>query len=264
MLTKFCDTFDHRDIILNKIKYMIYKREVCPKTGKKHYHFYVEFNKTIRFTGIKKIFNDKTIHCEAAVKHRDACENYIMKEVTSDMEPVIYNALDIKPYQDLEDLFSMKEARGYQLFIMEKLLSPPSQRLIYWFYDEVGNTGKTILCKHLCIKHPNRVLLLNGKASDIKYAVAEFVKKNVLEVAIFHFVRSNESYISYDAIESVKDGIFFSPKYESSMCLFDIPHVFIFANFKPNESALSQDRWKIFNIFDPESRGYEIRKLWPD
>jgi hypothetical protein len=52
----------------------------------------------------------------------------------------------------------------------------------------------------------------------------------------------------YNIIEKFKDVCLFSGKYESHTKIFDPPHVVIFANFKPDLTKLSEDRWKVFSI----------------
>ena len=37
-------------------------------------------------------------------------------------------------------------------------------------------------------------------------------------------------------------------KYESKPVIRNSPHVIVFANFEPDKSALSEDRWLILNI----------------
>lgn len=105
------------------------------------------------------------------------------------------------------------------------------------------------MAKHLCIKFPNEIVFCSGKASDIKFAVSTHINEGkLLTACIFHFTRTQEQYISYEALESVKDGIFFSGKYESKQCIFNSPHVIVFANFPPDKNNLSLDRWKITEI----------------
>jgi len=67
-------------------------------------------------------------------------------------------------------------------------------------------------------------------------------------MAIFGYARSKENYISYEALEEIKDGLFFSGKYESGMVCINPPHVVVLCNFAPDESKLSKDRWVIKNI----------------
>ena len=57
--------------------------------------------------------------------------------------------------------------------------------------------------------------------------------------------RSMEDYISYGAIEKIKNGYFMCAKYESKPIIRNPPHLLIFANFKPNIDELSLDRWVI-------------------
>lgn len=95
--------------------------------------------------------------------------------------------------------------------------------------------------------------MVSGKGADIKYGIVSWKndKKNKnkdLKIILFHFVRSQEDYISYSAIEECKDMFFFSGKYESNMIIGNIPHVIIFANFEPKKEQLSEDRWVIKNI----------------
>lgn len=73
----------------------------------------------------------------------------------------------------------------------------------------------------------------------------------VPKVCVFHYTRAVENYVSYEALEAIKDGIFFSTKYESGMVVFDSPHVVVFANFPPDRTQLSADRWRITNIGIP-------------
>ena len=40
----------------------------------------------------------------------------------------------------------------------------------------------------------------------------------------------------------------FSPKYESTSKLYNIPHVLVFANWMPDMSRLSIDRWDIMHL----------------
>lgn len=135
----------------------------------------------------------------------------------------------------------------WQKDVIRIIDEPIDDRKVYWMYEEQGNMGKTSLAKYICNNY--KALYLSGKATDVKYAVSEYLKKNDdLHVVIFDFVRSVEDFISYDAIESIKNGIFFSGKYEGGMVNFNPPHVFCMANFEPDITKLSSDRWVIRHI----------------
>lgn len=67
-------------------------------------------------------------------------------------------------------------------------------------------------------------------------------------MAIFDYTRSQEEYISYEALEAVKNGIFYNNKYESGMVVYNTPHVIVLSNFRPDLSKLSADRWRIKEV----------------
>jgi hypothetical protein len=52
----------------------------------------------------------------------------------------------------------------------------------------------------------------------------------------------------YSTIENVKNGIFTSVKYEPETYVGSIPHVVVFANFFPDLTSLSIDRWRLLRI----------------
>jgi len=69
-----------------------------------------------------------------------------------------------------------------------------------------------------------------------------------LETMIIDVPRDNGNNISYKAIESIKNGMIYSPKYEGGYKLFNSPHIIVFANQAPQQERLSSDRWVITQI----------------
>jgi hypothetical protein len=148
-----------------------------------------------------------------------------------------------------EYTFKLEKPYEWQQDIINICSGPVDPRKIYWIYCREGGSGKTALTKHLCMN--NKAIFVSGKAADVKAAVASMPTKP--PIVIFGVPRSAEKAdgdqcVSWDAIETVKDGMFFSGKYESGMVLMAPPHMFIFANFPPDESKLSKDRWIIKNL----------------
>lgn len=213
-----------------------YQEEIGEK-GTKHLQIFIEYHNPRYFNSVKEDF--KLCHIEMC-RNKNACKLYCNKKETR-------NGISKKkegPKDPLKDV----ELTDWQKDIIQLMNEEPNNRTIYWYFDPVGNKGKTTLAKHLCINHPNQVLYLSGKANDIKYGVCEFIKKNTLKMAVFDYTRSQEEYISYEALESIKNGIFYNSKYESSMVIYDSPHVVVLANFRPDVSKLSIDRWVIKEI----------------
>lgn len=196
------------------------------------------------FKVIKKLFNNDKVHIEKC-KNLPASKNYCSKKGTRTGE-VYRNDDKENQIPEVKDPMDGLELKDWQIQINTILDEKPDDRKIYWFYEENGNVGKTTFAKHLCLTKPN-CIYVSGKASDIKCAIAQLKIKP--EIIIWDIPRSiDDQYISYEAIESIKNGIFFSGKYESGMVIYNIPHVIIFSNNEPNLTKLSEDRWEIFLI----------------
>lgn len=183
------------------------------------------------------------VHWEV-IKHKKKAIAYCTK--TETRVGKVYTNMKIMIPEVIRDPLADVELYDYQAFICNLVNTIPDSRTIFWFHDKEGRRGKTALAKHLCLIN-SRCIYLSGKTNDCKYSVSEFITRNKVAptICIFDFVRSVENFVSYDAIESIKNGIFFSGKYESKQQIFNPPHVICFANFAPDMNALSKDRWVI-------------------
>ena len=130
----------------------------------------------------------------------------------------------------------------WQQKVIKIVLKEPDERTINWFYEEIGNTGKTFLTRYLLSAHPSCTRFENAKSADLKYAY------NGEHIVLFDRSRSSEHIFNYEALESLKNGSMFSPKYESASKVYKIPHVVVFANWLPDMCRLSLDRWNIVKI----------------
>lgn len=135
----------------------------------------------------------------------------------------------------------------WQKEIIELISQEPDDRKILWYWEPNGKMGKTQFAKYLCVH--KGAIVLSGRAADMKFAVKAMCDKGKPpKIIIFDIERSRESFVSYAGIEEVKNGLFFSPKYEGGMVIYNPPHLFVFANFPPDEAQLSADRWDIKDI----------------
>lgn len=147
--------------------------------------------------------------------------------------------------------------RKYQARIDQMVRTDPDPRKIHWYYDEYGNTGKTWFTRFLiCFR--GAIRFSNAKTADIAYAI-----RGSPRIVIFDYSRSQEEQINYAVLEDIKNGLIFSPKYESESKMFAIPHVLVFANWRPNEAKMSQDRWDIVHI-DAEDEEIDHSYTPPD
>jgi len=137
---------------------------------------------------------------------------------------------------------TIKYLNEWQKKVEKIILEEPDDRTIVWVWAYEGGKGKTQFCKYLIQKY-KADCFNNCKTSDIAYALSEEPK-----ICLFDFSRKIEGFVNYSALESVKNGLIFSGKYESRMRCFNSPHVVVFANFPPEEDCMSKDRWKIIDL----------------
>lgn len=208
--------------------------EEVGEEGTPHIQGYIEFETKCR--PIEKI-GIPQIHWEKAIAKRE--QNFVYCSKGNN----IRQNIKIVPTDPLND----KTLYEWQKKVLDIVEQKPDERTIHWFWEPEGCSGKTSLVKHLVIKKD--ALIVGGKGNDIKYAVSEFVNEgNQPKIILLNLTRSMEEYLSYESLEAVKDGIFFSGKYESKQCVYDCPHVICFANFEPAKEKLSLDRWNIIRI----------------
>lgn len=137
----------------------------------------------------------------------------------------------------------------WQTSCLELIKGKPHPRAIHWFFDPVGDTGKTWL---------SRYLMANKLAYCVKQCCGSYHFATVIQSAIssgwnqrcfvFDLPRSMEDLSFYGPLEEVKDGHVTAVKYQGGSLVFNQPHVLVFANFLPRREKLSHDRWRVYTI----------------
>jgi len=216
-------------------------QEETGENGTPHIQGYFAFKKKIR---PKNLFNRK-IHWEKC-RNPSAAREYCQKDDTRTGRRC--RMMDGKEamIRSLEDKF---EPYPWQQEVIDLVRTEPDKRSIHWFWEKDGGTGKSTLCKHIVKKF--NAIMVTGKAADMKCAIAKRfeVTGAGYDVVIVNLPRSfNKEYLSYTGLEEIKDGLFFSGKYESGMVITDCPHLIVFANEPPDTSKMSADRWVIKNL----------------
>jgi len=151
--------------------------------------------------------------------------------------------------------------KWWQTEILELIDSEPDDRKVHWYWSRAGSIGKSQFAKY-CVFRKNCLFFEEGKKSDIMHLIFEAPEER-LECMIIDVPRDNGNNISYKAIESIKNGMIYSPKYEGGYKLFNSPHIIVFANQPPQQERLSEDRWVITNIDeDDEFDENERIGLW--
>ncbi len=230
---------DSIDVLLaigGLVKYVI--QEETGVGGTPHLQGVLSFREAKLFSTMRGV--DSHIHWEVC-RNVMAAKNYCSKvETATGKRWVKGYRVDKKVVDPLDG----KILYDYQSDIIDMVRGVANDRHIMWYWSDKGAIGKSSLCKHLCMKYD--AILVGGKFRDAYYAIADKLKKNGdPDIVIFDIPRFSGNKVSYVAIEGIKNGCFFSSKYEAGMVLYNTPHVIVFANQPPERSALSRDRWVV-------------------
>lgn len=118
---------------------------------------------------------------------------------------------------------------------------PEDDRKIMFYCDPEGGKGKTWFIRKYLSEHDDAQLLGVGKRDDIAHALDPTKR-----VFFFNVPRGSMQYMQYGVLESIKDRLIFSPKYNArAKVLVHNPHVIVFCNEEPDEEALTADRYDI-------------------
>lgn len=207
----------------------------------------IHFQGVCRFDNPRENWPDIQCHWERCRNWRAAVK-YCTKVDTRIGGPWT-NIEGLRFRKTIQDPLLGLELYSWQKDILTMLEKTPDDRKVYWYWDRTGNSGKTSLAKHICLRYKSAIYL-NGCSRDVLCAISKQLEERDVDIAIFGLSRQDYNQISYKSLEILKDGIGFSGKYESGMFMCGAMHVIVFANFPPILSHLSIDRWQIVNIAD--------------
>jgi len=227
---------------LNQAKYCI-GEEIAPSTKTPHLQIFVYFPNAHAFTTMKRVF--PRCHIE---KMRGSIEQN-MSYCTKDG---VYHS-NIKKKSPLKVL-TENDLYDWQRDIEMLILTEPDERTIHWYWDSTGCSGKTKLTKYLLNKYDWVAFSTCTKSADILTIASEDKTAYIL-----NFTRSQEGFAPWQALESLKDGLVSDCKLkkQSRQIVMNCPHVICFANWEPDRSKLSKDRWCIVEI-NPSDNGFDV------
>lgn len=132
--------------------------------------------------------------------------------------------------------------RLWQSYVTRSI-SNPDDRKVTWVYDSDGGSGKSTFAKWLSTS-PETFYIDGGKKEEILFLIKEEHKTLLIDIP-----RSGKDFVPYGLIETFKNGIWTTNKYEGNRVARKDPGaVCVLANFWPDVTKLSKDRWDIIEI----------------
>jgi len=264
------------------VVYIVFQEEEGEE-GTPHIQGYIQLASRKRISGVKAIVGDRA-HLERARGSPTQNRTYCTKEdtrlggpfefgamrgqgkrndlhaiVATSMEEELTDKLMFAEYPDIYAKYPRFVTRlrsaahernviatpliardGWQTELVRFLTTPPDSRKVRWYVDTHGNTGKSYFATHYQDKRT--YIITGGRYADI------FMGFNYEPIVFFDLARCRQESCPYEVMETFKNGYFLSTKYEVRRVNFNVPHVVVFANFEPDRTQLSADRWDIHYI----------------
>jgi len=246
-----------------------YSKEVLisKETGKRgdtpHLQGFITFNRPLNLFNYKGKCIPNEIHLE---RMRGSIEDNIRYVCGIDKpwqkgKIVLRKGIPYLPKAEVDrSIIPLQELYDYQRKAYDIIIGRSTPRTIHWFWDTTGNTGKSSFCKTMVRMQQAFYLGDTGTTSDIHHAIRNAMENRNGTINFKKYPRafvldlSRTSKPNYGSIERIKNGLFFSPKYDSTYVYGkDYPSVVVFSNSKPDTSKLSLDRWEVYEILSDKS-----------
>lgn len=221
----------------------VYSVERAPTNNRLHFQGCIKFHSLKNTKSETAKWHEQDTYLSPA-HNNDAVETYVTKPQTHVAGPFGNK----KKYcgEDLKiDWTPMQEE------IKKEIMGSNSDRHILWFYDPVGCSGKSKVAKWFAYEH-KALILGYSSADNLKYAVG----KAKPDIVIVNLTKAKPAHLGvadlYNALESCKDGMVFSGKYESENICWNPPIVAVFSNYKPVVECLAKNRFMLYHIYSDD------------
>lgn len=149
---------------------------------------------------------------------------------------------------ELKDSTASAQLRSWQNDLLGIVTQPCSERKVRWFWESVGNVGKSWMARYLALHH-NALILGAMKKADMLHAITKTITGKTC--VVFDLTRTTEDgavAVVYEVLEQLHNRIIFSGKYDSQVLYIPLCHTVVFANYEPNRATMSLDRWDVHHI----------------
>lgn len=216
----------------------VFQLETGEKTGYRHFQGSLNLKQKRRFDPVIRLMYP-WIHLEKT-RYEIEAQGYCKKADTHEVGPWGKGKYFMEQREVLiEKLYDWEEK------LIEIFRSKAPHRKIGWVVDEKGGKGKSTFTRY-CYRELMKVAVTRcRKAADIVTMAEEDIRIYLIDIP------RDVVLDDYSGLEQLKDGFVTDAKLKKKqkvVDMYEIPHVWVFANYKPDIWRLSQDRWEIIGL----------------
>lgn len=235
-------------------KKFVFQLEAGSNTGHRHYQGRISLIKKKRKNELFKLFEGKImpnwIEPTVSTEHQKEAF-YCMKEDTRIAGP--WTDQDEEKYIPRQYRGFMDRLLPFQQTIWDSA-NVFNSREINVVYCKKGNNGKSTIAS-LCELNGNGLDMppINDAEKLIYTCCNICMAKDCRNPSPIFFdlpraMTKDKLYGIYSAIEQIKKGKLYDLRYKYTEWWIDSPAIWVFSNDEPNQTLMSKDRWKIWEI----------------
>lgn len=261
---------------MRTVRYAVFQHELCPQTAQDHWQGYIEFTVPQRFSFVKELLEDRSVHLEARRGSRDQARDYCMKLDTRfpGEEPYEFGEWTGKQGQRTDLVAARKvieSSPSWKAILQNDEITPAVARHRNWAREVYENRDRSVEAPAIKLYHwehkaldvldgkPKKRQVLwiwsaesgTGKSTFFDYCSSRY---NVLpgsdyantlftyddhQVIWFDITRAQSSeHIPYHAIEKFSNGGYHHSTKYFSVRKYVSAHVVVTSNVPPDEDKL--------------------------
>ena len=209
-----------------------------------HYQGRIKLKVKKRTSGVRLIVGEA--HWSKTSRANQSNMFYVMKEETR-IDGPWSDKDDILPIYVPRQIREVDHLMEWQKEVI-RISKVWDTRTVNYLYDPIGGTGKSIIGTYMGVHKLAVKIPFANDYKDVMRMVMDRPKRGCYLIDMPRAIRKEKLFQLFSAIESIKNGYAYDDRYSFKEEYFDCPCVWIFSNKLPDQSLLTRDRWKFWQI----------------
>jgi len=246
--TEFALVEEVKEWLISLCKKWCFQRECSEETGWEHFQGRLSLKAKLRLFNLKEKCLWPEIHLSPTSKANVSNFYYVSKDETRVDGP--WANTDPGQAYIPRHIRKITSMFPWQQTILDMHKAEEDTRWIHCIVTIKGDLGKSTFITYNAVHGVGHWIPPLNTFNDIMEIVQNLSKCGCYFFDLPKALDKRNLKGLFSALECIKDGRAYDPRYHFKQDFFDIPNVFVFTNTYPDLTLLSQDRWKIWDIND--------------